>query len=307
MDRQKAVWLLSEKGILGLDGEPLQDVPFRNVRVFAGDVSKGSVAVIVDRHEIWTFSEDKWTKNLSTEITLNCIYWTVDNRLLVGTEHARLAWVKDHKLDFIETFDEVPERRLWNTPWGGPPDVRSIAVSTDGTVYANVHVGWIVRSMDGGKTWKNLQKGLDKDVHQVAVHPHKPATVFTATANGFHISHNHGDTFIRQGNGMPYYYQRSCACFVQKDVYLVSTSRGPHGQADALLYRSEDEGQSWSLVNGLPENISKNIDTFHIAVINNSKAMVIVDDTHLYESNDRGVNWQEVGHGYPRLYGILAV
>jgi len=304
-DKQKTIRLLSEKGILDLNGRPLADVPFQGKRVTAGDVSKEKAAVIVDKHEVWGFSEGKWTKELSTDIKLNCLCRSLDGRLLIGTERACLAWVKDGELDFVKSFDDVPERKEWYTPWGGPPDVRSLAVATDGTIYADVHVGWIVRSMDGGKTWKNLQEGLDIDVHQVAVHPHKPEIVFAATANGFYISRDHGNTFVRQGNGMPYYYQRACACFADEDLYLVSTSRGPHGQADALLYHSEDGGRKWSAAKGLPGNISKNIDTFHITPIGEAKALVIIDDTALYETNDWGVNWREVGCDYPRLYGII--
>ena len=224
----------------------------------------------------------------------------------MGTERARLAWIADGELNFINSFDAVPERKLWKTPWGGPPDVRSLAVSTDGTIYANIHVGWVVRSRDGGKTWENLREGLEMDVHQVATHPSDPATVFAATARGFYISRNHGDTFVHQRSGMPYYYQRACACFPESDVYLVSTSRGPHSRVDAQLYRSDDAGENWALVNGLPEQIGENIDTFQIVTVGGADALVVVDDTTLYQTDDWGLNWQRVAD-YPRLFGGLVV
>ena len=56
--------------------------------------------------------------------------------------------------------------------------------SADGTIYANIHVGWIVRSRDGGETWENLQEGLEMDVHQVSTHPSDPEIVFAATRKG---------------------------------------------------------------------------------------------------------------------------
>ena len=170
------------------------------------------------------------------------------------------------------------------------PDVRSLAVSADGTIYANIHVGWVVRSRDGGKTWENLREGLEMDVHQVATHPSDPATVFAATARGFYLSRDHGDTFTHQRSGMPYYYQRACACFPESDVYLVSTSRGPHSRVDAQLYRSDDAGENWALVTGLPEQIGENIDTFQIITVGGANALVVVDDTILYQTDDCGLN-----------------
>lgn len=303
---QETVWLLSEEGILDLNGESICDVPFQSASIIAGEVRQNQLAVIANDHEVWTYASGRWDRQVSTDVTLNCVSWTHDDRLLVGTERARLAWVADGKLDFIDSFDAVPERTLWSTPWGGPPDVRSLAVSTDGTIYANIHVGWIVRSCDGGQTWENLRDGLEMDVHQVATHPSNPATVFAATARGFYLSRDYGDTFIHQRNGMPYYYQRACACFPESDVYLVSTSQGPHSRVDAQLYRSDDAGENWTLVNGLPEQISENIDTFQIITVSGAAALVVVANTALYQTDDQGLNWEKIAD-YPRLFGGLVV
>jgi hypothetical protein len=303
---QETVWLLSEEGILDFNGKPVYDVPFQPASVIAGDTSQDGLSVIVNNHEVWTYVSGTWNQQVSTDVTLNCVCWTPDNRLLVGTECARLAWVADGELDFIGGFDTVPGRQLWKTPWGGPPDVRSLAVSTDGTIYANIHVGWVVRSRDGGKTWVNLQEGLEMDVHQVSAHPSDPATIFAATARGFYLSRDYGDTFIHQRGGMPYYYQRACACFPESEVYLVSTSRGPHSRVDAQLYRSDDAGENWALVSGLPEQIGENIDTFQIITVGGTKALVVVDDTTLYQTDDLGLNWQKIAD-YPRLFGGVVV
>ena len=309
MKKNLSVLLLSEKGILEQDGRLLPHVPFQNVSVIAGACCKANVAVIVNKSEVWIFCEQKWNKVTSSVIKLNCISFVEEDKILVGTENARLAWVKDGMLNFIESFDTLPERSLWNTPWGGPPDVRSLAVSGDGTIYANIHVGWIARSTDSGKSWKALKNAIDMDVRQVGVHQSNPDIVYVATANGFYISYNHGQTFFHRwnSNSMPHSYQRSCACFADQDVYLVSSSLGPHGQADALLFRSEDDGKNWNCVSGLPENIPDNIDTFHINVVDRRKAFVIVNNTSLYETDNWGKDWSIAGDNYPRLFGILII
>jgi hypothetical protein len=307
MKARENILLLSEKGILDSENEPYPNIPFQGEPVSTGDVYRDNVAVIVGKHAVWTFTSGKWNQIVVTETRLNCICWTSDKRLLVGTESARLAWVSDGDLKFIDSFDKVPERGLWKTPWGGPPDVRSLAVSSDGTIYANVHVGWIVRSRDWGQTWKNLCEGLEMDVHQVSTHPLNPAIVFAATAEGFYLSKDHGETFNRQINSMPYRYQRACACFPDRNVYLLSTSRGPHGYAEARIYRSEDDGKHWEPVNGLPEGISNNINTFQIIIVRDGNALVIVEDTSVYKTNDYGMNWEKMRDDFPKLYGALVI
>lgn len=306
MDRKRSIWLLSEKGILDHDGIPLPNVPFHNECVNAADAHGSMAAVIVNRNQLWTLQRDKWKREVSSDFKLNCVCFVGSGNILVGTENARLAWINNGRLNFIESFDLIDERHLWYTPWGGPPDVRSLAVSNDDTIYANIHVGWIARSKDCGKTWKMLKNHLDIDVHQVFVHPKKPKIVFAATANGFYISNDCGETFSLRWREKPFNYQRACICFAERDIYLTSVSRGPHGQADASLHKSENCGKTWNRVNGLPDKIADNIDTFQIAVVNGGRAFVIVNNSSLYETDNWGEDWHQIGHNYPRLFGLLA-
>ncbi len=307
MNNEKTVWLLTKKGILGLDGNQIDNYPFQGMPVSRGDVNGDKIVVIVNKCEIWSYSNACWFKELAAETTLNCIKLGLDNRIIVGTANARVAWVNNGSLEFIDSFDNVPERKEWYTPWGGPPDVRSLAISKDGTIYANVHVGWIARSSDNGKSCKVLKDGLEKDVHHVAVHPLSASIVFAATAEGFYISYNHGVTFAKRNNGMPYFYQRACAAFINRDVYIASTSKGPHGHANALLFRSENEGKIWKMVNGLPGDLSKNIGTFHIAIAGGGKAYVVVEEKDLYETVDFGLNWKKVDHDFPEISSVLVI
>jgi photosystem II stability/assembly factor-like uncharacterized protein len=293
--------LLSSKGILDVEGNP--DTRFHNRLVHTGARINSKLAVIVDRTEIWIHNES-WELKVSSNIDLNCLLWINEDKLLVGTAQARLAWLMDSNLEFIESFDSLPERNSWDTPWGGPPDVRSLALSSDGTIYVNIHVGWVVKSHDSGKTWQPLQNGLEKDVHQVSAHPTKGDTVFAATADGFHISKNEGKEFSRKWKGFRHTYQRATACFLDKDVYLVSVSRGSSG-GNSRLYRSLDEGDTWNMVNGLPDKINRNINTYQITVGENGNAYVVVDTTKLYRTTDYGDNWKLVKEGYPKLYQII--
>ena len=104
MKAKENLLLLSEEGILHSNNEPHTNVPVQNVSVVAGNVYQDQVAVIVDKHEVWTFVSGKWHQVVSTDIRLNCIWWTSEKRLLVGTETARLAWLSNGTLKFIDSF-----------------------------------------------------------------------------------------------------------------------------------------------------------------------------------------------------------
>lgn len=304
MVKRKEVWLVSEEGILDLRGKPLAHVPFQGTSADMGAVGDEQAAVIADEHEVWIHADGKWELAASSDLSLQCLAWTMEGRLLVGTERARLAWVEDGALRFLGAFDAVPERDRWNTPFGAPPAVRSLAVAADDTLYANVHVGWIARSTDGGETWTSLLNGLEKDVHQVVAHPSDPGTVFAATATGFHFSRDHGDAFERRVSGLPYYYQRATACFQDRDIYLVSTAIHDRG-VGAALYRSEDEGRNWERVQGLPQDLNRNIDTHQLAALEGGRGLVVVDDTAVYETTDWGITWTKLEATYPRVWGLL--
>ncbi len=298
------VWLLSDDGVLDERGTPLPDVPFQGTSADAGDRRDGRTAILVDEHEVWEHAAGSWTRRISVEDRMHSVAWTRTGRLLVGTEPAGVAWVEEGALRYLEAFGAVPEAKLWSTPWGGPAAVRSLAVGRDDALYANVHVGWIVRSTDGGVTWTTLRNGLEMDVHQVGAHPREAGTVFAATANGFHISHDRGDTFERRATGLPHLYQRAVACFPDRDVYLSSTAAGSGGR-QAALCRSEDGGRSWARVEGLPEDLGRNIDTHHVAVRPGGEALVVVDDTSLYVSRDYGATWSPLQEGLPRIWSLL--
>jgi len=297
------VWLLTAQGIRTTGGELRARVSFDASAVAAGDVRDGAASVIVNEHEVWTHSGGTWKKEASSDVELYSVLRTAQG-ILVGTEAARLAVVESGRLRFLKSFDGVPERRYWDTPYGAPPELRSLALAADGTIYADVHVGWVVRSMDGGLTWKSVREGLDRDVHMVAAHPTKAGTIFAATADGFHISHDHGDTWHRRPQGMPYLYQRAVACFPDREVYLASTAKH-NGGAGAMLFRSDDEGAHWTEVEGLPKRLERNIDTWQVAALSAGRAFAVTGDDTLHASEDWGRTWREVRPDLPRVNAVL--
>ena len=211
--------------------------------------------------------------------------------LLIGTSDAHLFQWRDGRLEQNESFEHVSGRDEWYTPWGGPPDVRSISVDEDGAIFANVHVGGVVRSTDGGKSWHPTMD-IDMDVHQVLVHPSRRGQVFAASARGLGISDDGAGSWTFVADGLHAAYCRAVA--VGGEHVLVSASSGPRGSRAAVYRRRLDgSGAFVKCQGGLPEWFDGNIDTFCLAAAG-SQALLAAPDGSLFASADDGATWQAV-------------
>src|SRR4029453_13808142 len=70
--------------------------------------------------------------------------------LLVGTTGAHLFRVEAGARGRLDAFETVEGREGWHTPWGDPPDTRSMAADLSGAIYVNVHVGGVGGLTAGG-------------------------------------------------------------------------------------------------------------------------------------------------------------
>ncbi|MDE2999834.1 MAG: hypothetical protein OXU79_12215 [Gemmatimonadota bacterium] len=213
-------------------------------------------------------------------------------RFLVGVEAPHVYAVEDGGTERLASFDALECRKDWYTPWGGPAAVRSMARTRDGWVYADIHVGSIMRSPDRGRSWEPVTPDLHKDVHQVATSPRVDDRVYANTARAVYLSDDRGRSWQHRSDGFPYYYGRAIAVHPEEpDCLLASVSTGPHGDAQGQLYRTDNAGRVWSHVtDGFPGTTAGNIDTFHIGFTPDGRAWSIEDDT-LYSSRNRGVTW----------------
>ena len=129
--------------------------------------------------------------------------------VLIGAEPAHIYRLEGgSSARRIDAFDQLEVRGDWYTPWGGPPAVRSLARRGD-DVYADIHVGSIVRSADAGRSWEPVAPGLHPDVHQVAVCPAAPGRVYANTADAVFVSEDRGDSWQHRASGLPTRYGRA--------------------------------------------------------------------------------------------------
>lgn len=216
--------------------------------------------------------------------------------VLAGTLDARLFRVTEAGTEQIRTFDELSVREQWTTPWGGPPSVRSLAAGPDGWVYADIHVGSIMRSGDAGETWEPVTPTLHKDVHQVNTSPAGPGWVYANTAKAVFVSQDHGRSWQGRGEGLGHRYGR-CITASPDDprLILATVSDGPHGEnVHGQLYRSEDAGQSWQKIGeGFPDSTPGNINTHHVAFETDDVAWALAGET-LHAGTGRASEWEAV-------------
>jgi hypothetical protein len=221
--------------------------------------------------------------------------------LLVGTDEAHLLRIGDGSVEHVSSFDDVEGREKWYTPWGGPPDTRSLSAS-HGTIYANVHVGGIVRSTDGGGSWEPTID-IDADVHQVLAHPDNAGLLLASTAWGLARSNNGGGDWSFHDEGLHASYSRAVA--VAGDTLLVSASTGPRGGRAALYRRPlAKDGPFERCTGGLPEWFPGNIDTHCLAAFGGTLAFG-TEKGDVFRSGDEGRTWEKVASGLPAIRAIV--
>jgi hypothetical protein len=255
---------------------------------------------IVDRSEVWYAPEGDWRPIATLEgHEATCIAMT--DALHVGSSEARLFRLTDSTLEPVVAFDDADGRQEWHTPWGGPPDTRSIS-EWDDDVYVNVHVGGILHTGDHGRTW-NPTIDIDADVHQVAT---AEGLVLAACAGGLATSGDRGTTWTVRNDGLEAPYSR--AVVVCGDTVLISASNGPRG-GRAAVYRGDIAGGPFERCTaGLPGWFDDNIDTYCLDALNDgSFAAFGTSDGHLFGSEDAGSTWYELSSDLSVVQHILVL
>jgi photosystem II stability/assembly factor-like uncharacterized protein len=166
-------------------------------------------------------------------------------------------------------------------------------ITSDGWVYADIHVGSIMRSADKGETWDPVNPTLHEDVHQVITCRSNPERVLANTYLSVYVSDDRGQTWSHRSDALNQRYGRGIAVHPNNpDLILCGVSDGPTGRnVHGQLYRTENAGEKWTNIkHGFPESTSKNIDTFHIRF--EGDHAFVSDKNKLYHSKDKGKTWR---------------
>lgn len=254
--------------------------------------------------------DGEWSILATADCALSCCVAT-RGTVYVGTHIARVFRLDtDQGLARLHGFDSVKGREAWfagqalvNGQLLGPPlGIRSITATPDGTLLANVHVGGIPRSTDGGNTWHPSIE-IEHDVHEVRAHPSRPGIVVAAAAAGLCSSRDGGATWSVHHEGLHARYC-SAVAFVGDDA-LVAASDG-HFASQGRIYRRsiEKDGPLSAVLGGLPEWIDGIVET-HCISVSGSRVAFADRGGNVYISTDAGLSWSRAAHHLPAPSSVL--
>ena len=291
---QKNILVGTADGLHVVGSESPVQIAGQEVKSLAGGGSAWW-AIVGDR-EVWRSSDGGgWMQVASLEgLRANCVLPT-EAGPYIGTSEARIYAIRDEAAVPVHSFDETRGREDWHTPWGGPPDVRSMSEDPSGTVFVNVHVGGIVRSADGRRSWEPTLD-IHSDVHQV-LFDRGSGLLLAATARGLAVSADSGDTWRFDTEGLHAPYLRAVA--IAAGTVLLTASTGPRTDRGAIYSRPlNSEGAFQQCRQGLPEWFADNVDTFCLAASGTSAA-IGTSVGSVYQSEDEGESWTSVAEGLP--------
>ena len=280
------------------DAGASQRIHFDGREVRSLVASDSGPLAILDSREVWRADgSDAWRQIASLETSRALCLSRTASQVFVGTSESHLFALRDRSLEAVPSFETAQGREGWYTPWGGPPDIRSIAVDPSGAVYVNVHVGGIVRSTDGGGPWEPTID-IDADVHEV-LYDAASGSLLAASAVGLGVSGDRGESWRFYTEGLHDTYLRAVA--VAGDTVLVTASTGPSTRRGAIYRWAASGGESLERCrHGLPEWFPDNIDTFCLSA-SNLRAVIGTSDGQVFVSSDRGQSWDAVAEHLPRI------
>jgi len=227
-----------------------------------------------------------------------------------GTEPSRVfrstdggaTWTERPGLTDLDSAEEWsfpprPETHhvRWIEPHPADPD----------SLYVGIEAGALVRTDDGGATWRDRPEGARRDNHTLTTHPAAPERVWTAAGDGYAESRDGGDTWTYPQSGLDHRYCWSIALDPgDPETVVVSAASGARDAhsppAESYLYRKAGD-EPWERVSaGIPtgERVLR-------AVLQRGTAageLWALNDRGLYRSTDAGRSWSAVGVDWPERF-----
>ena len=171
-----------------------------------------------------------------------------------GTEPSNLYRSEDggHSWELLPALRQLPSEPGWSfppRPW--THHVRTIALHpTDPEWLAvGIELGGVMRSSDGGATWRDHNPQAHSDAHQLLIHPRAPERIYEAAGQGVARSEDRGENWSRFEDGLDRRYAWAQAVDPDDpDLWFMAVSRSPfaaHGDGDGEAHVWRSHGNGW--------------------------------------------------------------
>jgi photosystem II stability/assembly factor-like uncharacterized protein len=171
-------------------------------------------------------------------------------------------------------------------------------------VFVAIEAGALVRTFDGGRTWRDRVRGGPYDTHTAATHPLAPGRIYSAAGDGYFESTDAGDSWRSPKDGLKHHYLVGVAVDpADPDTVIVSATDGPGSaysprRAEAYVYRNTGL-KRWELaMSGLPEAKGTTVSRF--ASHAGEPGVIYAANNHgLFRSDDAGRSWKALDIPWP--------
>jgi photosystem II stability/assembly factor-like uncharacterized protein len=195
--------------------------------------------------------------------------------------------------------------------WSYPPrphthHVRRIEadVSAANRVFVAIEAGALVRTFDGGRTWRDRVRGGPYDTHTAVTHPLAPGRIYSAAGDGYFESTDAGDTWSSPEDGLKHLYLVSIAVDpADPDAVIVSATDGPGSAywprpAEAYVCRKTGLKGWEQAMSGLPEARGTTASRFATHA-GEPGVIYAANNRGLFRSDDAGRSWKALDLPWP--------
>lgn len=160
-------------------------------------------------------------------------------------------------------------------------------------VFVAIEAGALVRTFDGGRTWRDRVRGGPYDTHTAVTHPLAPGRIYSAAGDGYFESSDAGDSWRSPEDGLKHLYLVGIAMDpADPDTVIVSATDGPGSdysprRAKAYVYRKTGIKPWEQAMNGLPQAKGTTVSQF--ATHAGEPGVIYAANNHgLFRSDDAG-------------------
>lgn len=237
--------------------------------------------------------------------------------LFLGTEPVGLYRSEDGGASWadLSAIRTAPMHEKWQFPAPDfDPHLKTLAVDPrdPDIIYAGVEQGALLKTVDGGQSWRDLDEFVDydhfvyKDIHQITLRPGNPDEVIITTGLGIYRSLNGGENWTQLTDGTFRIGYPDQLLYAPGDAQRMFVSGGfatpnfwvEQRTAKGTVMISEDGGQNWRApAGGFPESRA-NVEAMSMCAFPGGYEIFAgTTEGDVFMSADKGESWTKIAAG----------